>query len=354
MYTRYVFAIPFVVTIVLALLSQSSYAQPIEHCYPDGCVSMYQHSGETQMFINTFSTYQQLVTFFTAAWVNRGEGPARVDAQGRLLGMSCGNGSYFNVLRCENGATNYPTCNNICTNGATNYPSCNNNQPCALPNTCSDGNLVNACTGTVVQACVAGCTNSSCNSECTPQIYCSTNNDLYRRNVSCSATLLETCSSQCTAAAPTNYCLGNDVYQRGASCTGTYIKTCSLPESTGCSNGVCLAPLSPTVMSFSATSADETGTGFTATGHLQARPLLVRPGQTTQLYWNATNVASCLLTSTNADSINLISSGASGVTSRAIQHETVYTLSCAKLPGALGDSISEQVTVRIVPVMIEL
>ncbi|MFZ2038550.1 MAG: carboxypeptidase-like regulatory domain-containing protein, partial [Minisyncoccia bacterium] len=31
------------------------------------------------------------------------------------------------TLTCTNGATNYPTCDNICTNGATNFPTCDNN-----------------------------------------------------------------------------------------------------------------------------------------------------------------------------------------------------------------------------------
>jgi hypothetical protein len=78
---------------------------------------MYQHGGETQLYINSFANYKGFLGFFTSAW---GVGSATKDASGNILGMSCANGSYFKVTGngCNNGANNYPGCN-VCPSGAS-------------------------------------------------------------------------------------------------------------------------------------------------------------------------------------------------------------------------------------------
>lgn len=122
---KYIFLFSVVASVAFAAHFTVSASEPIvDHCYPDGvCISIYDHTGTVAM-INRFSTYQDMLAFFTKAW--RG-GDAKYDNKHRLLGMSCWNGSFFNVKYCENGADNYPECTlpePTCDNGADNYPAC--------------------------------------------------------------------------------------------------------------------------------------------------------------------------------------------------------------------------------------
>ncbi|MEK7132670.1 MAG: hypothetical protein AAB830_01330, partial [Patescibacteria group bacterium] len=145
---------------------------------------------------------------------------------------------------------------------------------------------------------------------------------------------------------PEYFCSGSDVYYKNASCSESLYQQCV----SGCSGGACLAPPSAQAASFGASNLFG---AFTATGHLQIKPLLVRNGDPTWVYWNLDRVSSCAVTGTNEDSWNGSSSGSAGKTSNPIIGQTTYTLSCAALPGASPSSITESQTVNIIPIFQE-
>lgn len=80
-------------------------------------------------------------------------------------------------------------------------------------------------------------------------------------------------------------------------------------------------------------------------GHLTARPVLVRRGETSRLYWDTLNVESCKVFD---DTGNILSttliSGEDGVETTPILGRTVFTLSCVPDLGTL-----EQAVVNVVP-----
>lgn len=151
------------------------------------------------------------------------------------------------------------------------------------------------------------------------------------------------CSTSCTAQ---YYCSGSDRYYRNAQCQQSFVESCEY----GCLNGVCLDAEGMYFQSFSAT--DQYGTAFTATGHLQIRPSIVRTGDATRLFWNVVNATSCTIEGTNGDSFTGIDSGAGGTVTGAISQQTLYTLSCVNA-ATDPSSISETVTVNILPVFCE-
>lgn len=154
------------------------------------------------------------------------------------------------------------------------------------------------------------------------------------------------CGSSCT---PSATCINSTTIKSvSSSCV---VQTIACPTYWTCSAGGCVPPAGPSVKSFAARLP--TGEVFTSTGHLEAHPTLVRSGNTTNLYWNVENVASCTVTSPNGDNFTCsgttCSSGANGQTTTAIPRETTYTLSCTALPGATPTSLGETVKVTVVP-----
>ncbi len=117
------------------------------------------------------------------------------------------------------------------------------------------------------------------------------------------------------------------------------------------SGSSCTPPLSITFVPFGGT---DSGGSFTATGHLQVFPPLVRSGNTVQVYWDVANAQSCSVTGTNGDSWTGLFSGTSGQTSSPIIEQTIYTLSCESLSGASPASVTESKTVNVVPVFQEI
>jgi hypothetical protein len=156
------------------------------------------------------------------------------------------------------------------------------------------------------------------------------------------------------ACVPHNICLGGTNVIN--SCTGGVVQACSW----GCVDGGCLPP-PPAYEQFVATFTDTSVPGggstpvtFTATGHLQAKPLLTRLGTTAQLYWSVSNAASCTISGNNGDSFSGTSSGSAGQTTGALTSQTTYILLCQSLPKVTPASISESVTVNVAPVFQEL
>lgn len=143
---------------------------------------------------------------------------------------------------------------------------------------------------------------------------------------------------------PSGYTLQSNF--QGRQCVRT-----SCPSGFTLQGNNCIPPPSPAFVPFSGTSLSGS---FTATGHLQVRPSLIRNGDTTQVYWNVANVSNCTVTGTNGDSWGGSSSPSSGQTSSVISARTVYTLACNALLGASPSTISESATVTVVPVFQEL
>lgn len=148
---------------------------------------------------------------------------------------------------------------------------------------------------------------------------------------------------QCT---PSYYCSGNNLRHVNSSCADTFVQACAYQ----CAGGACITAPSPNFVPFVATIPPARGGGtFNATGHLQARPTLVRAGENTQLYWNVGNVSRCTVTGTNGDSFSGSFSGASGRTTGAINTRTTFTLNCTALPTATPSTITESVIVNVAP-----
>lgn len=176
----------------------------------------------------------------------------------------------------------------------------------------------------------------------------------------CSA-LVEDGGSGDGDCSPSNVCLSGNVVN---SCTGALVQACSY----GCSGG-CLPPPPPSFTTFTASYVAGGGSGggsggpsggtptsFTASGHLLARPTLVRAGDPTQLYWNVSGATSCAISSLasgSTDSWTISSSGSNGVTSSPILGQTQFVMVCQSIPGATPASITESQTVNVIPVFQE-
>ena len=135
-------------------------------------------------------------------------------------------------------------------------------------------------------------------------------------------------SNQCVndICVPTNICNGNDVVN---SCTGEIIQTCVAPRQ--CLAGACTIP-APSVSTW------------------KVSPLLVRSGGFATVTWSVLNAASCTVSSSIGDSWT----GLSGTQqSRAITHQTVFTLHCIALSGSGAADVNRTTTVNIVPSFIE-
>ncbi|MCE9541236.1 hypothetical protein K8R03_01600 [Candidatus Kaiserbacteria bacterium] len=151
---------------------------------------------------------------------------------------------------------------------------------------------------------------------------------------------------------PSYTCSGSSLYYISATCRNYLVQGCAY----GCSGGACLPPPSPSFTPFPATRtnpSDGSTVAFTADGTLQVFPSLVRRNGTVQLYWNAANVSSCTISGTNGDSWTDKLSGGTGKVSSAIVAQTVYTLTCNSLPRATPATITDTVTVNVVPVFNE-
>ncbi len=135
------------------------------------------------------------------------------------------------------------------------------------------------------------------------------------------------------ACAVSYTCDGSTIRQTDASCAVSDLETCVSPQF--CSEGSSVCHYAP--LGFIS--------GNGRSGHLEAVPSLVRSGDTTKLYWNIENAASCSVTG-NGQSWNTAASGVSGKTTAPITKVTTYTLQCT---GLSGSSLTEYATVRVVP-----
>lgn len=110
-----------------------------DYCYPDGCVNLSNETGEVGANASAYSSLDSYLNYVASYYGGHGDVGKTYDSQGRILGLSCGNGASVSVTSrgCANGATDAPTCSIcaagstmtngycVCQNGATNAPSCN-------------------------------------------------------------------------------------------------------------------------------------------------------------------------------------------------------------------------------------
>ena len=170
---------------------------------------------------------------------------------------SCAQGNTLACINdlCPDGSRAPNNDRSQCSCAQGNTSACNNPNPnppaCTPTNVCSGNNLVNSCTGAVVQSCAEGCSSGSCNPLCQPHYFCSAGN-LYYGDASYS------------------YCS----YTESQACTW------------GCNTdtSACNGPLSPQFIQFAAIGPD--GSSFTTNGNLVALPTLLQAGNFTTLYWN--------------------------------------------------------------------
>jgi hypothetical protein len=83
-------------------------------------------------------------------------------------------------------------------------------------------------------------------------------------------------------------------------------------------------------------------------GHLQAKPSIVKRGDTTTLYWDVSNVLGCTV-SGNGDLWQQMASGIAGVVTKPIMAQAMYTLACSLLPSSTASPVSETQTINILP-----
>lgn len=148
-------------------------------------------------------------------------------------------------------------------------------------------------------------------------------------------------SAQCTAnitvqCAPVYSCNGANIRYTDASCNTSTVATCTGASYCQAGQSTCQWP----EIGFNPNP------GLSLSGHLQARPGIVSEGDTTKLYWDVTNAASCTV-SGGGQNWSGLGSGSSGVTTNAINALTTYTLSCTGLGS--NPSIQESVDVLVVP-----
>lgn len=97
------------------------------------------------------------------------------------------------------------------------------------------------------------------------------------------------------------------------------------------------------------TADDGAGRTFEASGHIQARPALVKNGARSRVYWNVINADACTVTGSNGDSWTGLFSGVSGKETGLITEQTTYTLSCQSLPNAFPPTLTETAIVNVLP-----
>lgn len=124
----------------------------------------------------------------------------------------------------------------------------------------------------------------------------------------------------------------------GAICTSAANAACGITAQGIMVNGVCNATTPPN--SACPAPSIDANSGF------YAQPSLVKSGQQTTLYWNATNVTGCTLTGDTLGTLaGLLGSG--NHLSGSVTQKTTYSLTC--INGTGGPSKTVTATVNLVP-----
>lgn len=156
-------------------------------------------------------------------------------------------------------------------------------------------------------------------------------------------------TSECSGAGYS--CQGSDLYYTTSYCQTSFVQSCVYGCTGSFPNAQCVVPPGAQFAPFTAFLPGSLGGGqFQASGELEARPTLVRQGESTQLYWNTVDTEVCSVIGTNGFSSSATSSGQNGQVSGAINEQTIFTLDCT---GFDGEPISDQAIVNIIPVVQE-
>jgi len=183
--------------------------------------------------------------------------------------------------------------------------------------------------------------------ECVPAFSCSGSQNIVYTNSACQTSTYLTCvspdfcsigSSSCIhqQSAPTATPVGFTAFT-AISHDSTPLEITSAPQDS--SN----APLA------SNSAAPAT---FTATGHIQARPALLKSGYRTWLYWNVKDAQNCTVTG-NGSSWTGLFSGAGGQQTLPITGQATYTLKCDALDGGIPPVVTEIQAINVTPVFQE-
>jgi hypothetical protein len=163
-----------------------------------------------------------------------------------------------------------------------------------------------------------------------------------------------TVSNQCRTSCTTSYACDTSGMKVMNACDNSVIENCSVRgEGWRCVAGACAI----SAAGFESFGASRDGQSFTASGHLQPSPILVRQGDPTHLYWNVTNASGCTVTGDNGDGgassptgvWNTAFSGTSGKTTSPILSRTIFTLHCTSFTGATPPVVEETATVNVLP-----
>lgn len=199
--------------------------------------------------------------------------------------------------------------------------SANYNQTCQVSNACGSASGVYLCNGTCSVQAPSGSAN-------------------YGKACGPGNAGVTQCDGSCLCT-PRYACSGQTIIHTNADCSQSTVNACVAPQY--CSPGVstCVQPQ----IVFNATTQP-----LVLTGHLQAKPLLVRTGDSAKLYWNVSNASSCSVRDGAGAVISTaFTSGTSGVATPPVHAQTVYVLMCQGLPGASPSSVTETQTINIVP-----
>lgn len=140
------------------------------------------------------------------------------------------------------------------------------------------------------------------------------------------------CIDECQ---PAYSCSGSSIIYSDNQCQSSIVAACVGPQYCAPGAASCLSP------AISFVPFDDT-----LTGHLRARPQMVRMGNTSKVYWNVTNASSCTVNGDNGDAWQGLSSGNNGQVTSPITKRTIYTLECT---GFDASHVSEAATVILVP-----
>jgi len=130
--------------------------------------------------------------------------------------------------------------------------------------------------------------------------------------------------------------------------------------STFCSGNPAAATTTAEIIQAGGTDVEDGTEGvqnYSPSLEISATPTIVKPGETSVISWNASNVtaSSCIVTGSNGDGGSgiqgWIGALSSGIQSSPINQQTVYTLACLGLDGA---PLTQSATVNIIPVFDEL
>ncbi|MEK7156339.1 MAG: hypothetical protein AAB790_00855 [Patescibacteria group bacterium] len=238
---------------------------------------------------------------------------------------------------------------------------------CTATNICSGQNVVNSCTGAIVQACSYQCGGGACIPPPAPVP------NPWATGISGSRVTAPTLTGthhwrvDCTGAGGTARqdmdhlvsCTPSTTY----TCDGssTIVSTTLSAQCTTSTTRTTCAPNPPYFCSAGSSTCLSVPPVVNSNGELRVSPMLVPSGAFTKVFWDVSNVTTCTVTGDNLlhDTWTILgtlangwtsTAGAAGKTSSAITARTTFTLSCIGLDSSV---IDDTAVVNILPIFEE-